>query len=68
MSAWARDSLRLRLLAGTLAWVLLSVLLAGWGLRALLREHITQQLQQQLVVHPPPPPAAPATLPGGGGP
>ena len=50
MSAWARDSLRLRLLAGTLAWVLLSVLLAGWGLRALLREHITQQLQQQLVV------------------
>ena len=50
MSTWARDSLRLRLLAGTLAWVLLSVLLAGWGLRALLREHITQQLQQQLVV------------------
>ena len=48
MSAWARDSLRLRLLAGTLAWVLLSVLLAGWGLRALLRrlgEHASAQWQ-----------------------
>ena len=29
-------SLRLRLLAGTLAWVLASIALAGWGLRARL--------------------------------
>ncbi len=43
-------SLRLRLLAGTLAWLLLSVLLAGWSLRTLFREHITQQLQEQLLV------------------
>ncbi|MBS0302556.1 MAG: sensor histidine kinase [Proteobacteria bacterium] len=43
-------SLRLRLLAGTLAWMLLSIALAGWALRALFQDHITQQLQAQLVV------------------
>lgn len=43
-------SLRLRLLAGTLAWMLLTIALAGWGLRALFQEHITQQLQAQLVL------------------
>jgi len=37
-------SLRLRLLAGTLAWMLAAIALAGWGLRALFQEHITQQL------------------------
>lgn len=42
-------SLRLRLLAGTLAWLLLSISAAGWGLRALFLDHIAQQLQQQLV-------------------
>lgn len=42
-------SLRLRLLAGTLAWMLLSIALAGWALRALFQDHITQQLQAQLV-------------------
>ncbi|WP_027016742.1 sensor histidine kinase [Comamonas composti] len=44
------DSLRLRLVAGTLAWVLLAVLVAGWGLRGLFREHVTQQLQAQLML------------------
>lgn len=43
-------SLRLRLLAGTLAWMLISVALAGWALRTLFQDHITQQLQAQLVV------------------
>ena len=43
-------SLRLRLLAGTLAWMLLTIAAAGWGLRALFQQHITQQLQAQLVV------------------
>uniref|UniRef100_UPI0033426CE8 sensor histidine kinase n=1 Tax=Castellaniella defragrans TaxID=75697 RepID=UPI0033426CE8 len=43
-------SLRLRLLAGTLAWMLISIALAGWALRALFQDHITQQLQAQLVV------------------
>lgn len=50
MSAARAPSLRLRLLAGTLAWMLLSIALAGWALRALFQDHITQQLQAQLVV------------------
>jgi len=41
-------SLRLRLLAGTLVWIVFAIALAGWGLRALFHEHITQQLQLQL--------------------
>ena len=45
-----KGSLRLRLLAGTLAWMLLTVALAGWGLRALFQDHITQQLQEQLAL------------------
>ncbi|KAB2894298.1 MAG: sensor histidine kinase [Burkholderiaceae bacterium] len=43
-------SLRMRLLAGTLAWMLLTIALAGWGLRSLFQDHITQQLQAQLVL------------------
>lgn len=43
------SSLRLRLLAGTLAWMLISIVLAGWALRALFQDHITQQFQAQLV-------------------
>ncbi|MBS0506001.1 MAG: sensor histidine kinase [Proteobacteria bacterium] len=45
-----KGSLRLRLLAGTLAWMLVTLALAGWGLRALFKDHITQQLQEQLVL------------------
>lgn len=41
-------SLRLRLLAGTLAWTLLTIALAAWGLRTLFQDHITQQLEAQL--------------------
>ena len=43
-------SLRLRLLAGTLAWMLLAIAVVGWGLRALFQDHVTQQLQGQLVM------------------
>jgi len=43
-------SLRLRLLAGTLAWMLLAIVLVGWGLRGLFQDHVTQQLQAQLVM------------------
>lgn len=43
-------SLRLRLLAGTLAWMLVAIVLVGWGLRALFQDHITQQLRSQLVM------------------
>jgi signal transduction histidine kinase len=42
-------SLRLRLLAGTLVWMLVAIALAGWALRALFQDHITRQLQAQLV-------------------
>lgn len=59
------DSLRLRLLAGTLAWVLMAVLLAGWGLRGLFREHIEQQLQAQLMLQLDQLSAAVNSLPGG---
>src|SRR5690554_908332 len=43
-------SLRLRLLAGTLVWMMLSIALTGWALRTLFQDHITQQLQAQLVM------------------
>jgi len=62
---WGR-SLRLRLLASTLAWVLLVVLLAGWGLHALLRAHIAQQLHAQLLLHLNQLSAAVNIAPGGG--
>ena len=44
-----KNSLRLRLLTGTLIWVLGALLLTGWGLRALFAEHLAQQLRSQLV-------------------
>ncbi|MHA3903517.1 ATP-binding protein [Castellaniella sp. WN] len=44
-------SLRLRLLAVTLAWTLLSVALAGWGIQRLFRQHIQAQLQSELNIH-----------------
>lgn len=43
-------SLRLRLLAGTLVWMMLSIALTGWALHTLFQDHITQQLQAQLVM------------------
>lgn len=46
-----RSSLRVRLLVGTLAWVIVSVLLAGWGIHRLFERHITDQLQSELAVH-----------------
>ena len=38
-------SLRTRLLIGALAWIIVALALAGWGLRNLFKEHIEQQLQ-----------------------
>ncbi|HMO46257.1 MAG TPA: sensor histidine kinase [Rubrivivax sp.] len=46
--AWP-GSLRLRLFAGTLAWMLVSIALVAWGLRSLFQDHVTQQLEVQLV-------------------
>src|SRR5690606_33807831 len=46
-----RHSLRGRLLLGTLAWVVVSVLLAGWAMTDLFRQHITRQLAAELAIH-----------------
>lgn len=46
-----RRSLRGRLLAGTLAWILVSVAVAGWGLGDLFRQHITRQFEEALTIH-----------------
>lgn len=47
----APGSLRWRLLAGTLAWIAAIVVLAGWGLGNLFRQHITEQLRTELALH-----------------
>lgn len=44
-------SLRLRLLAGTLAWISLTLVVAGWGLDQLFQRHMQQQFQAELNVH-----------------
>ena len=44
-------SLRGRLLLGTLAWVLVSVLVAGWVLADLFRQHTARQMASELAVH-----------------
>src|SRR5690606_397804 len=46
-----QHSLRGRLLAGTITWILASVLVAGWALSDLFRQHITRQLTAELSVH-----------------
>ncbi|MFA7669158.1 MAG: sensor histidine kinase [Burkholderiaceae bacterium] len=44
-------SLRGRLLVGTLTWILVSMLMAGWALSDLFRQHIARQLTLELTVH-----------------
>jgi len=44
-------SLRWRLLAGSLIWVVLSVAAAGWGIQTLFRQHIRAQLQTELGIY-----------------
>ncbi len=44
-------SLRLRLFAGTLVWVVLTVVVAGWALGRLFAEHVERQFQTELVTH-----------------
>ena len=46
-----RGSLRLRLLVGTLAWILLSIALTGWALSGLFRQHVAQQFHAELSTH-----------------
>lgn len=46
-----RSSLRVRLLVGTLFWIVASVLVAGWGLSGLFRQHVQAQFQTELTSH-----------------
>jgi signal transduction histidine kinase len=46
-----RGSLRLRLLAGTLFWIAASILVAGWGLDSLFRQHVASQFHAELTTH-----------------
>jgi signal transduction histidine kinase len=44
-------SLRARLLAGTLAWIVASLLIAGWGLGNLFHQHVELQFHHELQTH-----------------
>lgn len=46
-----RGSLRLRLLAGTLAWILGTLAVAGWGLSGLFAQHLSRQFDAELLTH-----------------
>lgn len=43
-----RSSLRVRLLVGTLFWIAASILVAGWGLGSLFRQHVSDQFHADL--------------------
>ena len=58
MTRWARlrhalagSSLRVRLLAGTLVWIVASIAVAGWGLSSLFHRHVAQQFHAELKTH-----------------
>ncbi|HRL22977.1 MAG TPA: ATP-binding protein [Alcaligenes sp.] len=44
-------SLRSRLLLGTLAWIVVSIILAGLGLNRLFQDHVYRQFEQRLQTH-----------------
>ena len=46
-----RGSLRLRLLATTLVWIVASIIIAGWGLGSLFRSHVERQFNAELGTH-----------------
>ena len=49
--AGGRGSLRLRLLVGTLVWIVLAIAVTGWGLGALFSRHVAQQFHVELRTH-----------------
>lgn len=51
ISATLRGSLRFRLLLGTLFWITASILVAGWGLGKLFRQHVETQFHAELKTH-----------------
>ncbi len=46
-----RGSLRLRLLLGTLAWIVVTIVVAGWALGGLFRQHVALQFHTELKTH-----------------
>jgi len=44
-------SLRLRLLAGTLVWIVAAIAIAGWSLADLFRQHVAEQFRAGLAIH-----------------
>jgi len=44
-------SLRFRLLAGTLVWIVATVGIAGWMLQAMFEQHLSRQFDNELVTH-----------------
>lgn len=46
-----RGSLRLRLLLGTLVGITVTILVAGWALDSLFRQHVAQQFHAELNTH-----------------
>jgi len=46
--ALLRNSLRMRLLVGTLIWIAISILVAGWGLGQLFHQHVETQFDTEL--------------------
>ncbi|MCC7485823.1 MAG: sensor histidine kinase [Burkholderiales bacterium] len=47
----ARGSLQVRLLAGTLVGIAALIVVAGWGLSALFRDHVATQFRAELKTH-----------------
>lgn len=45
------SSLRFRLLAGTLAWILGTVGIAGWVLQTMFEQHLSRQFDNELAMH-----------------
>lgn len=50
-SVFLRNSLRVRLLVGTLFWITISILVAGWGLGKLFHQHVEAQFDAELTNH-----------------
>jgi len=46
-----RRSLRMRLLVGTLVWIVATIVVAGWGLGNLFRQHVAEQFRAGLTIH-----------------
>ena len=46
-----RGSLRLRLLLGTLIWIVVTIIIAGWALGGLFRQHVAVQFHAELNTH-----------------